>query len=178
MNSREYLVHIVHPFSIDKDYGTVLNRTFEMIPENDWVCILDWDCMFLHPNQIVQLYNYIDLYPDTGMFLAKSNRSGSQQQRYQSSINPNTNMNYWHRHGANNKDIGVVEITNNAISGYFMLVSKKTWLAIKFSAIGILGVDRDYAGRLLSVGKKILLTNILVWHSYRVWNGGSKTHLE
>lgn len=171
-----YTVHIVHPFSLDKKYGVELNKTFAIIPENDWVCILDWDCMFLHPNQISSLYEYISLYPDTGMFLAKSNRAGSRVQRYQGAIHTQMNMDYWHRKVS--KDISVTSVKDNAISGYFMLVSKKTWNEVKFSEdLDILHVDRDYAGKILSSGRTILLTNILVWHSYRAWNGGSKNHL-
>lgn len=171
---RAYRVHICHPFALDKNYGKELNDTFEIIPSQDFLCICDWDAMFLSHTQIPMLYDYIDKYPDTGMFLAMSNRSGSHGQRWNGQISPQMQMNQWHRTAMNIKPtLDVVEVRDNKISGFLMMISKKVWNDVKFDeSLQVLGVDRSYAQRLLVMGYSIkIMKDILVYHSYRAWNG-------
>lgn len=175
-------IHFIHPFARDKKYGKELNATFQMIPDEDWVCILDWDCMFLTHDQIRTVYKYVEEYPNTGMFCAYSNRSGSGGQRYPSVGFSHSDTLLAHHNVAKQLLKNPVQVSklNESISGYLMLVSKRTWNEIKFSdELEVLHVDRDYAARLISSGKQVLLMqNIYVWHSYRLWgNTKDKSHL-
>lgn len=150
-----------------------------MIPDNFWLSILDWDSMLLDYNQVSLINEYILRYPDTGLFLARSNRSGSHVQRWNGQLSTQMQMNYWHRQAMNIKPtFKVTEVLNNHISGYLMLVSKKTWTEIPFNEdLQILHVDRDYAARVLAMGKKIrIMDDVLVYHSYRVYSN-NKNHL-
>lgn len=174
-----FTVHIVQPFSLEKTYGVELNKLMAIIPAEDWVAVMDWDSMFLDHKQIPLLYSYIEKYPDTGLFLAMSNRSGSPIQRYNGQISTQMSMSYWHRIAMNIKPtLSVAEVLDNKISGFFMLISKQTWNEIKFNEeLKVLDVDRDYAARILAAGKPIRIMNdILIYHSYRVW-GRNTNHL-
>ena len=171
-------MHICHPFSLEKIYGKEINDTIALLPSNSWVCLADWDAMFLSHTQIPMLYDYIDKYPDTGMFLAMSNRSGSHIQRWNGQISPQTQINQWHRTAMNIKPtLDVIEVRDNKISGFLMMVSKKVWEDVKFNeSLGVLGVDRDYAQRLLVMGYSIkVMKDVLIYHSYRTWNGNKNT---
>ena len=165
---------MIKPFALDKNYAVELNRCMNLIPDDQVAVIMDWDSMFLSHTQIPMLYDYIDKYPDTGMFLAMSNRSGSHIQRWNGQISPQMQMNQWHRTAMNIKPtLDVVEVRDNKISGFLMMVSKKTWNEVKFDeSLQVLGVDRSYAQRLLVMGYSIkVMKDILIYHSYRVWNG-------
>jgi len=150
-----------------------------LIPDQDYAAIVDWDSMFLDHKQIPLLYDYIEKYPDTGLFLARSNRSGSPIQRYNGMISNQMSMSYWHRIAMNIKPkLSVTDVLDNKISGFLMLISKQTWNEIKFNEeLQVLHVDRDYAARILAAGKPIrVMDDVLIYHSYRVW-GRNTNHL-
>lgn len=174
-------INIISPFSLDMKYGIELNRCIEVIPEDDWCVILDTDAMFLSNKQIPMIYEYINRYPDTGLFLAKSNRSGSHAQRYRNEISKNYDISYWMRIADQiNPTYSVSEPEGNTISGFLMLFSKKTWNEIKFDEnLDILHIDRTFAAGVLNLQKKIfIMDDVLVFHAYRLLNGTKdKTHL-
>lgn len=174
-------IHFIHPFSLEKNYGKEINETFVMIPEQDWVAVMDWDCMLLAHEQIEKIYEYVKLFPDAGMFVARSNRSGSAAQRPNQLVKSFSNeCDIIVHHYTSQSFVSLrnsVKELDHHISGYFMLISKKTWNEVRFSEEkSILGVDRDYAKRLIESGRKIyLMNNIYVWHSYRIWKNVKDT---
>lgn len=175
-------IHFIHPFSLEKNYGKELNETMAMIAEGDWCAIMDWDCMLLTSDQIENIYHYVGSFPGTGMFVAPSGRCGSIQQRLEMCDFDSQGDIIKHHNKAQNvlKQRLETKEMNANISGYFMIISKATWNEIKFNEeLQILSVDRDYARRLISAGKRILLMkNIYIWHSYRIWkNSKDTTHL-
>ncbi len=174
-------INIISPFSLDMKYGVELNRCIEVIPEDDWICVLDWDCMLLSHKQVATMQEYITLLPETGLFLAKSNRSGSHAQRYRNEKSKNYDISYWMRIADEiNLTYSVSEPEGNTISGFLMLFSKKTWNEIKFDEnLDILHIDRTFAAGVLNLQKKIfIMDDVLVFHAYRLLNGTKdKTHL-
>lgn len=153
----------------------------EVMPEDSWVAFMDWDAMLLSHKSIGIIYDYVNKFPDTGLFLAMSNRSGSRHQQHEGHKSFNYDMSAWLLKGHTIvPTLEVTELFDNLISGFLMLISKKTWNEIKFSEeLDVLHVDRDYAQRILENGKKIRIMNdILVWHSYRLLFGTQyKKHL-
>ncbi len=174
-------INFIHAFAINKKYGVELNRYIETIPDSDFICVMDWDAMLLSHKQIPMMYEYINRYPDTGLFLAKSNRSGSHAQRYRNEKSKNYDISYWMRIANQiNPTYSVSEPEGNAISGFLMLFSKKTWNEIKFDEnLDILHIDRTFAAGVLNLQKKIfIMDDVLVFHAYRLLNGTKdKTHL-
>lgn len=165
-------IHFTHPFSLEKNFGKELNETFAIIPEGDWVCVMDWDCMILASDQVQVIYDYVNQNSEAGMLIARSNRSGSLGQRINGHFSMADEMVMQHERAMKFlKEPIRVTVSNEKISGFLMLISKKTWNEIKFSEdLKILEVDRTYARALLGAGKQILIMDsIYVWHSYRIW---------
>lgn len=166
-------VHVVTPFRLDKNLGKAYNEVFAQCNEGDWLCVIDWDVMFLTPNFMKFLHGYARSYPDTGIFTCWTNRihKGAIQQLLPGMYEENDIRK--HISMAQSKEIGgyadVTELKKH-ISGFLMMVSKKTWNEFKFNEDGkCLGVDNEYSDRILAAGKKIFRMNsIYVFHGYRM----------
>lgn len=174
------MVHVVTPYRLDKNLGKAYNDAFARCPEEDWLCLMDWDTMFLCPTAIAELHRYAEVYPETGIFTCWTNRihKGAVQQLWPG---------YY-----DDRDIGLhMEVASNwmegdslrvtelkkHISGFLMMISKKTWNEIKFREDGkCLGVDNEYSDRILQAGKKILrMDSLYIFHLYRMGMlGGTK----
>lgn len=175
-------INFISPFSMDKKYGTELNRCISLLPKEDWVCVMDWDCMLLSHFQVPKMYDYIAQYPEVDLFLARSNRSGSHCQRYNGRVSEKDGMKGWHLEAENllKWDNSITLNSDGKISGYLMLFSVKTWENCMFSNdLDILHVDRDFARKILERNGVVAIMNkILVWHSYRLLHGTkNKEHL-
>lgn len=175
-------INIIIPYSKTKEFAKEINELVSRISDNEWICVLDYDCMFLHHNQIELMYKYIELYPETSLFLAKSNRCGSHnEQRFNKDISNNDSMLRWIKIASQQKQtFSVSEIKDHRISGYLMLFSKQTWLKHKFDeSLQILHVDRTFAKSIKDNNGDIRVMNdIIVWHTYRLLNGTqNKIHL-
>lgn len=176
------MINFISPFSIGKKYGVELNRHISLLPKEDWVCVMDWDCMLLSPMQVPKMYEYIAQYPEVDLFLATSNRSGSHSQRYNGRISEKDGMKAWHLEAENllNGSNSITLNVDGKISGYLMLFSVKTWEKIGFSEdLNILSIDRDFVKNIISLnGTVAIMDKILVWHSYRLLHGTkNKEHL-
>lgn len=177
------MIQIKIPFAEDKNLGRAYNLAFEGVPEGDWVCLIDHDILFLTPDAINLMYEYTRSFPETGIFTCYASRIHplSKDQLLNEQVSENTSFDFHEQIAYNQKRFGItVSEINHMISGFLMLVSKKTWNEIKFSESGkCLGVDNDFSQKVLERGKKIYRMNSLyVWHSYRLKNGiKDKTHL-
>src|SRR5688572_1061392 len=169
------MIHIKTPFSIEKNLGHVYNLAFDGVPDDDWVCLIDRDVMFLTPNTIPIMYNYVRAYPEAGIFTCYCNRVHELASDQLLFGYPSTNdrVGEWEQIAIDQEQLPltVTEI-NHPISGYLMLIAKKTWNEIKFfSDRSCLGVDNFYSQRILIAKKKIYrMDRIVVWHSYRLKN--------
>jgi len=178
------MIHVKIPFSEDKNLGKAYNQAFGGVGENDWVCFMDHDVLLLTYDAINLMYEYTRNYPEAGIFTCYTNRIHplSTDQLLNGHISDNTNVEYHVQLAYNQKRFGVmVSEIKHVISGFLMLISKKTWNEIKFSESGkCLGVDNDFSGNVLERGKKIYrMESVYVWHTYRLMNGlSNKDHLK
>jgi GT2 family glycosyltransferase len=178
------MIHIRTPFSTEKNLGKAYNAAFWGVPDDDWVCLIDYDVMFLTPRSILIMYESIKEYPEAGIFTCLTNRIHhlAVDQLIFDKPSENTDIKFWQHQAealeSSNTEF-VTEITHE-ISGFLMLISKRTWNEIKFWESGkCLGVDNDYSMRVLGSGRKIYrLNKLLVWHSYRLNNIRDKSHLQ
>lgn len=176
------MIHVKTPYALDKNLGKAYNIAFNGIGDDDWVCLIDHDVLFLSPNSIRIMYKYIGKYPDA-MFTCMTNRihSLAVDQLYFDKPSENDSIRYWQDLAEAQEKTVMPDVTeiNHEISGFLMLVSKRMWDKIKFWESGkALGVDNDFSLRVLADGKKILRMNrILVWHSYRLDDIKNKKHL-
>lgn len=176
------MIHVKIPFDLDKNLGRAYNKAFEDVEERDWVCLLDHDVMFLTPDAIGLMYEYTRSFPETGIFTAFTNRIHplAADQLLGGKVSENTDIKYHtdlahqqKRHGVKATEI------NHVISGFLMLISKKTWREIKFpEGMKCLGVDNFYSQAVLEAGKKIYrMDSIYCWHTYRIADIKNKSHL-
>lgn len=177
------MIHVKIPFNLNKDMGKAYNDAFKSVCDNDWVCLIDHDVLFLTPDAITLMHEYTHNFPQTGIFTCFTNRIHPNQtdQLLNGKISDNTNIEYHMQLAYNQKRFGfkVTEIKHE-ISGFLMLISKKTWNEYKFEEnMGCLGVDNYYSDRILAAKKKIYrMDSLYVWHTYRLKNGiKDKTHL-
>jgi len=180
-------IYFKTPYSIDKNLGAAYNQAMRELPnDDDWCAIMDYDTMFLHPFFAKQISDIIHKYPDTGMFTCVTNRTGNIRQRFAGIISENGDIRH-HRRIAEklyNQSYLHINELNRTISGYLMVIQKKTWNKIKFrerqDSTNILGVDIDFGKSLLAAGKKIILMKgVYIFHYYRLLEGKkSKIHLK
>lgn len=177
------MIHIKTPFALDKNLGAVYNKAFECVADEDWVCLIDYDVMFLTPNSIRIMYDYVSKYPEAGMFTCLTNRIHplAKDQLYGDVPSEIDSVRYWQNIAelAEIQTFEDITVINHEISGFLMLVSKKVWNNIKFLESGkCLGVDNDFSLNVLAAGKKIYRMNrLVVWHSYRLDDIKNKKHL-
>lgn len=164
----------------EKNIGKAYNRYMELVSENDWVCFIDHDAMFLHPDWQNQLYEIIQKNREYGCFSVVTNRIGNSEQRFVGIDQNNHDIKY-HREIA--KDaydqfyIDVKDVTNtHCISGVCMVIKKSAWKKVGgFKTEGFLGIDNDFHIRLKNAGLKIgLMKGIYIYHTYRAFNSESE----
>lgn len=166
-------VHIIEPFSISKNLGAEYNAAMRLIPDEDWVCLKDCDTMFLTPTAPRLLYEYVDHFPEAGLLTCYTNRVHRKAtlQLLNGKVSYDTNIDN-HIEIAKTLEQEIISATRIkvAISGFLMMISKKTWNEIKFDETGkCLGVDNAYSQKILEARKDILRMNSLyLFHSYRI----------
>lgn len=180
-------LHILSPYSLNKNLGSAYNESMSLIPEDDWVCFKDIDAMFLHPSQPKRIYDYIAAYPDAGILTCYTNRiSTLSPQLLNGRMSSITDMNHWVKEAGwiIDKPIKVKAVADaQDISGFCMVISKKTWNTVKFPEYmdrgGCIGVDTMYRRGILAAGLKVLIMEtIIMFHLYRLGKAiTDKSHL-
>lgn len=176
------MIRVRTPFARDKNLANAYNSEFEHCPDGDWLCFIDHDVAFLTPNAIEIMHEYVDKFPDTGLFTCFTNRIHplSQAQLFLGAPSNDFDVKNW-AYRARIQSMSETKVTEirACISGFLMLISKETWKEIKFRGVGCLGVDSNFSHDILQAGKKIYrMDRIVVWHSYRLENIMDKTHLK
>ena len=176
-------IRVVTPYRTDRNLGKAYNEAFQSIGNDDWLVLTDYDILFLLPDTIKHLHEYPVRYPDAAMFTCFANRShvNSKNQLLGGIVSDNTDILY-HIEKAKYQTKFLYEATEikTHISGFLMMVSKKTWNEIKFTEDMLcLGVDTLFSKKLLQRGKKIYrMDGVYVFHIYRLLNGvKNKKHL-
>jgi len=175
------MIHILTPYRTDKDLGKAYNDACSLVPDGDWICLMDIDCMFLTPDAPEIMQKYVEMYPETGCFTAYTNR-----------ISPLSFEQLWNKRVSEDGEIrhhielamnlrsnfpSVTPVLRGEISGYLMLFSKETWEKNKFDeGIGCLAVDTFWSRRVQDIKR---MDAVYVWHTYRIWKEmNDKTHLK
>lgn len=179
------MVYKFQPFSITKEIGIEVNSHCALVPNHDdWILILDYDCMILVPETYRVIESAIKKYPDTQVFGAMTNRVGLSFQRLLKEPDPNDSIKH-HIEIAQQMATKYSDgecFSSNQVAGFFMLFKKSYWLENKFQdrVMDKRGNLFDYtftrpAGR---AGKAMIIKGAYVFHQYRImkeWR--DKTHL-
>lgn len=163
----------------ETDLGAFYNNHMARVAIDDWVCFMDDDAMFSTAQWLEQLHEYIDLYPDAGLFTACTNRVYNHRQLVNNRIDYSHDMRHHRKIGkrlAEKYDMRVEELSKDyAISGLLMLIKKRVWKNCKFKS-GFFGVDNKIHIDLLKQGYKVyLMKSVYVYHWYR--GDGDRSHV-
>lgn len=174
-------IHIITPFAKDKDLGKAYNEACSLIPDTDWICITDYDVLFLTPETINRMYDYAEKYPDcflTGL----SNRVHpiNTEQLFTGKLSSNTNITDHILIAQKLQGTEVKELKNH-LSGFLMLFPKILWSMARFDeGSGCLGIDTSYLKKLKAAGiKTYVMQSVYIFHTYRLIQGIQyKEHLK
>lgn len=162
------MIHFLSPFRLDKDLGRAYNEAVGLLPLHHHVCIMDYDAMLLHYEQVQRMHDYVKLYPKDLLTCYPSRSHEQCRQRYPVELD-SSDIRMHMTIAKQRLERGTqVRQINGVISGFLMLFPVS--IGITFTqGIGCLGVDNDFSQRVLDSGRKILLMeSIYIWHSYRL----------
>lgn len=175
------MIHILTPYSIEKNLGKAYNESVRLLPDDSWACVTDYDVMFLTPDCGVILQEYVNMFPHTGIFTCLTNRIHPlAKDQLLNGVSEFTDIMIHTKIAQSQREkLYQVKEVDHPISGFLMMFKKSTWERIKFVENGkCLGVDNFFSDAVLKSGLKInVMEGLYVWHSYRIENIKDKSHL-
>ena len=172
------------PYSFQKKLFEAYDNYMRLIPnEKDWICLMDGDAAFLLSDFGHQIQEYIDQFPDTGLFTCYGSRCPYGHQ-VKSGINQaSDSIRYIFENTTKMRrddHLKVIEI-NKRIAGHLMVIQKKTWTRYReeisqhAANAYIQAVDTAISDILNQHHEKILLMEGLqVFHYYRQYSMSEK----
>jgi GT2 family glycosyltransferase len=163
------------PYDTDKNLGKAYNEYCRLVPESDWICLMDGDCMFLNSNFGHIATQYIKSYPKTALFIPVVNRVGKNSQCYGDKISQDPDIRH-HKKIADkcSKKIEVKNMNHIRLPSMpCFLFSKKLWTTVGgFDETGrILGVDVRFSQKAMKVGDCLRMNGLYMFHYYRLNEG-------
>jgi len=177
-------VHILKPYRNDKNLGKAYNDAMAMLPEDDAACLCDIDTCFLTPDAGTIIQEYVYRNPEAGILTCFTNRVSplSKGQLLLCAVDEDSDMRTHIKYAEEQKNLLFqTTVIDRDISGFLMVVSKKTWNKTPFPDTGkALGVDTHYGRMIRADGLQILrMDGLYIWHTYRLMNGiADKKHLQ
>lgn len=162
---------------MEKDIGVAYNRYCENVPEDDWICLMDGDAMFLVSNYGHLIQKYIDSYPNTELFVPVTNRVGKGSHCWRGKRSDEPDMRV-HKQIADQCARSPLEVKDmNHVRWPSMpcfVFPKKVWHKVGgFDETGnILGVDVRFSQKVMEAGGSCLRMNgVYLLHYYRLNEG-------
>lgn len=182
LNTKSTIRYVI-PYDTSKNIGKSYNEAFNGLNDNDFVCFMDGDTIFLDSHFGSKIEQILNENPQINAATCLTNRVACEWQVWDRVNWFNENMldhnriteDVWKRFGTQVKDV-----TNNQLmSGVMILLRKETWKKIGgFKEDGMLGVDNDIHQKLIDNNEKLwLLNGIYVYHKYRFGDISNKKHL-
>ena len=180
------MIYYSIPYDMDKNIGAYYNREMELLPnEIDFRCFTDGDSMFTTETYGHALMDYVEKYPECGVFVCMTNRIGCEWQQQPGVDQNDHDIRYHRRTGEKiqaDRYLEIEDVTDKphgkVLGGVLILIRKDVWRKIgKFKESGILGVDNHLHWACQEYGEKVyLMKGIYAYHWYR-GQTGDKTHL-
>lgn len=182
------MIYYFIPYDTNKKLLRAIDRYMSLIEDDDWACLMDGDTAFLRSDFGHRIQEYVDKYPDTGMFTCYASRC-----HYSMQVRKGTDMNadsiLYHKRQADKAHRELhpqTKVIRQRTAGHMMLIKKSTWKRIRrlvYKRAGkkdILGVDTKISTAVLSIGLRIrLMRGIYIFHYMRFFEGFSnKNHFK
>jgi len=179
------MIHYVIPYARDKQLAKHYNEQVARFPDEDWLCFIDGDAMFLSPDFGTQIELIIATNKtDYDVFTCKTNRVGNLNQCHKGKISNDTNINYHIsiaqiRRGTMAFDVNKLP-DDPPMSGVLILAKVSTFKKYPFRGDGMLGVDNNFHQDVIKDGLKVgIMEGVYVFHKYRLETGiHDKSHLK
>lgn len=170
-------VHILTPYDIGKDLGFAYNQACAMVPDGDWVCLMDYDCMLLTPDAGYILHGYAER-GEQALYTCYTNRCHPTSPQCVTGMSDVSDIKEHIIFADKQKQYKKLMRIRGNVSGFLMLFPKSLWLKYPFKeGIGCLGVDTDYWQRLAKNNIPMyIMQNLYVLHLYRMITN-NKDHL-
>lgn len=164
-------VHYLQPFATDKNICNAYNEACQLIPDNDWICITDYDAMFLHPIQ-KQLVEQVAQSGKADLYGAMTNRCNVPECLVNGMFDEMDLKKHFvtaYTQYQIHKD--EVAPYKGFVVGYFMLFSKETWSKVNGFTLPKdapqFTFDQHFSNK---VERKGLIKGLYVLHLYRIWS--------
>jgi hypothetical protein len=164
-------VHYLQPFAIDKEIAGAYDDCCRLIPNEDWICITDYDAMFLFHEQ-KQLVQKIAESGKADLYGAMTNRCNMPDFLLNGMFEEKSLDVHYYFAKENYLLYGEeVKPYNGIIPGYFMLFSKKTWSlsgGFKIPEYGVNYAFDQYFS--MKIKRKAIIKGLYLLHLYRIWS--------
>ena len=164
-------VHYIQPFAIDKDIAKAYDEACKLIPDEDWICITDYDAMFLFHEQ-KQLVQKIAESGKADLYGAMTNRCNVPEFLIDGMFDEmNLKKHYTTAFCQMSVYEDEVQPYNGIIPGYFMLFSKKTWNDVRGFEMPEYGVNYAFDQYFsMKIKRKGIIKGLYLLHLYRIWS--------
>jgi len=184
MKQSKTQVNFVSPYCADKQLAKEYNRIVDKYDDDEWLCFVDADVMFLTSNFGQHIQAIIDAHSrDFTAFTCMTNRVGQLKQCHAREMSNNFDVLH-HVKIAEKKQresgLGVVEMKPfYLLSGLLICAKVSTFKRVPFKGAGMLGVDNRWHKDLYTKGGRLgLMLGVYVFHRYRNQNPSDKSHLK
>lgn len=177
-------VNFVSPYCADLQLANEYNRLVNKFDNDEWLCFVDADVMFLTSNFGQHIQAIIDAHSrDFTAFTCMTNRVGQLKQCHTGKMSNNFNV-LDHVLIAEKKQresgLGIVEMkSSHLLSGLLILAKVSTFKKVPFKGDGMLGVDNQWHKDLYTKGGRLgLMLGVYVFHRYRNQSPNNTSHLK
>jgi hypothetical protein len=168
------MIWFFKPYSMERDIGVAYNQYCSQVPnDNDWICLMDGDSMFLNSDYGHVIQTYIDKYPECALFIPTTNRVGATYQCYNNIRSENDSIRHHRRISKQlNGDYTIKDLSLFKVTMPCYIFKKALWNKVKFDTTGnILGIDIRFSEAIKPYGKTYRMNGLYLLHYYRLLEG-------
>lgn len=177
---------ITTPYSFEGKLFKAYDEIFQLVNDSDWVCFMDGDIAFLEMSDFGHvMQEYIDKYPETGMFTCYATRCHYVNQTRRGVNQESDSIDYYAQMTIKTRKELHLSCKNidRRIAGHLIMMQKSTWNMIceelNHKCVSknkhILGFDTQLSNTILESGMDIkLMRGVLVFHYLRKLTGKNK----
>lgn len=154
----------LQPYSCEKNIGREYNAQISLLPDDDWICLLDHDCMFLRPDSKKQIQGIVDK-GEYELYGCVTNRLGKGDQVVQEMFDESDISCHVALAEARHEVFyGQCKPTTGIIAGMLMLFRKSTWKRVGGFKEGSVYFDKLFSRK---IEKKAIMQGVYIFHLYR-----------
>lgn len=169
-------INFINPYCSDKQLASHYNTQAARFNDDEWVCFVDADAMFLASDFGQQLEEIIDEHGEKYLaFTCMTNRVGNLRQCYGGKISNDFDLIHHVKVSEKLQTTARTDVVKmkavHIMSGVLILAKVSTIKEIPFRGKGMLGVDNNFHLDIAKKGVLGLMKGVYVFHKYRAGQG-------